>query len=273
MCCDSDPPSPDPLIGEAAKANAEVAKEALAWYKQTYADSIKPMQEENQALSRKLIEGYLDNQETQNEFAQEQNQYYKQTFRPVEEKMVRDAMEYDSDANVERRSGIAAANVNQQFSNAAGQATRLMGRYGLSSSNALKGFASKQALAAAGAQTGAAFDTLDKGIALRAGASTFGRNMPNTAASFFSLSNQTGNQAMGTSSQAMNNAMAAGSFAGQGFNTAIAGNQSAGNLMLGEFNGRMQGYAAEQQAIAGVAQGIGTAAGMYFGKPPVPGKA
>jgi hypothetical protein len=270
MCCDSDAPTPDPLIGQAARANAETAKEALEWYKGIYASSIAPMQEENQALSRRLIEGYLDNQDQQNEFANEQNAYYKKTFRPVEEQMVRDATEYDSDANVERRQGIAASAVNQQFSNAAGQATRLAGRYGLSSSSAMKGFASKQALAAAGAQTGAAFDTLDKGIALRAGAATFGRNMPNTAASYFGLSNQTGGMAMNTSTQAMQNAMAAGNFAGQGFNTAIQGNASAGNLMLGEFNGRMQGYAADQQAIGGFAQGIGTVAGMWLGKPPTP---
>ena len=55
---------------------------------------------------------------------------------------------------------------------------------------------------------------------------------------------------------------------GQGFNTAIAGNQSAGNLYLGQYGAQMQGYAADQAAIGGLFQGLGMAGGAYFGMPP-----
>lgn len=260
MC--SDAPSPDPLVGQAAQMNAEVAKEALAFYKDIYAKDLAPMQKENQELSRQLVQDYLANQKKQTEFADEQNDYYKETFRPVEQQMVKDAQEYDSDANVTKRAGMAAANVNQQFSNAAGQQARLMGRYGLSSATAFKNQGRAQALATVGAQNGAAFDTMDKGIALRAGAANFGRNMPNTAASYYGLSNQTGGQAMGTSTQAMSNAASAASVMGQGFGTAIQGNQSAANIGMQQYGAQMQGYQSNQQAIGGIASAAAMAVAL-----------
>ena len=261
MCGDA--PSPDPLIGKAAQMNAEVAREALAFYKDIYARDLSPMQKENQDLSRELIKTATESQKKQTEFADDQNEYYKETFRPAEKQMVKDAMEYDSGANIDKRAGMAAANVNQQFSNAAGQQSRLMGRYGLSSAGAFKNMARSQALATVGAQNGAAFDTMDKGIALRAGAANFGRNMPNTAAGYYGLSNQSGGQAMGMSSQAMQNASAAAGVMGQGFNTAIQGNQSAANIGLGQYNAQMQGYQADQASMTGLAS-AGMTAGVLL---------
>lgn len=248
MC--SDAPKPDPMIGQAAQMNAEIAKEALDFYKDIYAKDLAPIQKENQALSKELTQTAIESQRKQSKFADEQNEYYKETFRPAEEQMVKDAMGYDSGANIDKRAGMAAANINQQFSNAAGQQSRLMGRYGLSSSGAFKNQARSQALATVGAQNGAAFDTMDKGIALRAGAANFGRNMPNTAAGYYGLSNQSGSQAMGMSNQAMQNASGAAAVMGQGFNTAIQGNQSAANIGLGQYNAQMQGYQANQAATS-----------------------
>lgn len=262
MC--SDAPKPDPMIGKAAEMNAAIAKEALDFYKGIYANDLAPMQKENQKLSQELTKTAIESQKKQTEFADDQNEYYKETFRPAEEQMVKDAMEYDSSANIGKRSGIAAANVNQQFSNAAGQQSRLMGRYGLSSAGAFKNLARGQALASVGAQNGAAFDTMDKGIALRAGAANFGRNMPNTAAGYYGLSNQSGSQAMGMSSQAMQNASGAAAVMGQGFNTAIQGNQSAANIGLGQYNAQMQGYQADQAATSGLAAAGMTAAAVML---------
>jgi hypothetical protein len=270
MLC-GDAPQPDPLIGQAAKANAEVAKEALTWYKDVYANELLPIQKEQAALGRTLVDRFLASQDKQEKFADEQNQYYTDTFRPVERQVARDAMEYDSESNINRRMGIAGANVEQAYSQAAQQNSRNLSRYGLNPNSSAFALTNERllrdsALAKAGAQTGAAFDAMDRGIALRAGAANFGRNMPNTAASYYGGANAAGGAAMGTQGQALGGAINAGSFAGQGFNTAISGNQSAGNLMLGDFQGRMQGYAAEQQAIGGLFQGLGTFAGMAYTK-------
>ncbi len=41
MCKDA--PDPDPLIGQAAKENAAIAKESLDFYKSVYQDQILPL--------------------------------------------------------------------------------------------------------------------------------------------------------------------------------------------------------------------------------------
>lgn len=257
MCSDA----PDTSgMNAAAQANADIAREALAFYKGIYASDIRPAQEKQQALADRLVADYLDTSATQKQFATDQNAYYKETFQPVERQMVRDAMEYDSDANVKRVSGEAAANVNQQFSNARGQSARLAGRYGLVSTafSGPQGAAERaQALGAAGAATGAATAVRDKGIALRAGASNFGRNMPNTASNYYSGSNASSGAAFGTGQQAMNNIGQNAAIVGQGFNTAISGNNSAGSMY-----GQVAQIQGKDNGLMGV---LGSVAGQFAG--------
>lgn len=267
MCKDA--PTPDPAIGEAARMNAEVAKEALGWYKDLYSNELLPMQKEQQALGRNLIDRYLASMDEQSEFAKEQKEYYDQTFKPLEQQVARDAMDYDSAANIERRSGIAAANVAQQFSNAQQESARNLSRYGLNpNSSAFAATNEKlmreKALQTAGAQTGAAFDTMDRGIALRAGAANFGRNMPNTAAAYYGNANNAGGQAFGTSSGMQQSAANNAGVMGQGFNSFYQGNTAAGNLYLGDFNARMRGFEAQSAMTGDLFKAAGTAAGAFF---------
>lgn len=271
--CDSggSAPAPDPAIGQAALDNAALSKEALAWYKDLYANELLPLQKEQQATGKALVEKYLSTMDKQNQFADEQNDYYQNTFKPIEKKMADEAMNYDSAENVARRSGIAGANVEQSFSQAQQENARNLSRYGLNPNSSAFAATNDRllrsgALAKAGAETGAAFDTADKAVALRAGASNFGRNMPNTASNYYTNANNSGNSAMNTSTQMNNTAVNNAGVMGNGFNTAISGNQSAGNLMLGQYQGQMQGYQANAQAQSGMMQGIGTMVGMGLTK-------
>jgi hypothetical protein len=267
MCSDA----PDTSgMNKAAEANAAVAKEALDFYKGIYASDLKPAQERQAALADRLTNDYLDTSAQQKQFAQDQKQYYESTFKPVEQKMVSDAMDYDSAANVKRVSGEAAANVNQQFSNARSQSARLAGRYGLSST-AMSGPAGAseraQALGAAGAATGAATSTRDKGIALRSGVSNFGRNMPNTASNYFSGANASNGAAFGTGQAAMNNISQNAGMVGQGFNTAIQGNQSAGGLygQAAQISGQDSGVWGALGGVAGQFAGSKAGSTMIAG--------
>lgn len=259
-----DAPAPDPAIGQAAIANAQLGQQAFDWYKNYYQNTVAPQQQQEADLSTKLANDYLDTSAQQKQFAKDQNDYYKSTFQPVEKQMVSDAENYDSQGNIDKRSGIAAANVNQQFSNAREQSARMAGRYGLTST-AFSGPAGAseraQALGSAGAATGAAFDTMDKGIALRAGAANFGRNMPNTAATYYAGSNSSNGGAMGASSTGLNGALSAGSVMNTGFGLGMQGNSSAGNLLLGQYGAQLQGYSANQQGIGGLMSGLGMLGG------------
>lgn len=265
--CKSKAPAPDPALGEAAKASAAVAKESLDFYKTIYERDILPAQQRDMELREGLVADFLDSSRQQRQFADEQNQYYRDTFQPVERRMVQEAMDYDSQENVQRRMGIAASAVNSQFSNAAEQNRRALAAYGINPNSGAFARANNQAaiaqgVASASAQSGAAFDAEDRGIALRSGVANFGRNMPNTAAQYFANSGAAGSNAANVSAQGMQGMGANAGVMGQGFNTAIQGNQAAGNLYLGQYNAQMQGYMADQQRIAGMYQGIGTFAGM-----------
>lgn len=267
MC--SDAPTPDPRMAEAALRNAQIAEDALNWYRGVYERDLKPAQEEQRAMQQGLIQDYLTDRRRQRDFAEEQNRYYQQTFRPVEEQMVRDAMQYDSPENIARRQGIAGAAVTQAFSNAQQQSARNLSRFGVNPSSGAfaatnSRLANAQALGVAGARTGAAFDTEKEAISQRAGAANFGRNMPNTAANYFALANQTGAAAnqMGLSGMDMMRANAG--FVGQGFNQGMQGYTNSANIYGQDFGARMQGFNAGQNQMAGIGQLAGTLGYMAY---------
>jgi hypothetical protein len=269
MCKSGGAPAPDPNIGKAALASAELGKEALDFYKTIYESDIRPAQERDMALREGLVQDFMDTSAQQRQFAEEQRDFYKDTFQDVERRTVADAMDYDSDENVRRRMGLAASAQTSAASNAAQQRDRQLAAYGINPSSGAFARANNQAaiaggVASAAAQTGAAFDTMDRGIALRSGVANFGRNMPNTAAQYFSQAGAAGSGAANISAQGMQGIGANAGVMGQGFNTAMQGFGQQGNLALGGYNAQMQGYMADQQRLGSMYQGIGTFAGMMM---------
>lgn len=247
---------------EAAEAANELNKEQFEWNKWVYENDIAPANKANQELQFLLAEDYLDTSKTNKDFANEQRDEYRKTYLPNERRVAEEAQNYDSAGNVARRSGMAAANVNQQFSNATAQRARALGRYGLNPNSSA--FASQlgkdaiaQAAAASGAATGAAFDTQDKAIALRSGVANFGRNMPNTAAQ----ANATGNSSnAGASGASQRSADAAG--AGAGFMNAAYGSRVGG---INNYGATMNGLGMQEAGLwSGVSQGLGGLTGSII---------
>jgi hypothetical protein len=243
----------------AAETNA-LSREQFDWNKWVYENDIAPANKANQELQMLLSEDYLDSSRQQKEFAQEQRDEYKNTFLPNERKVVADAAGYDSEANINRRSGRAVANVDQQFSKAIGQRSRAAGRYGLGSSAFTNGMARDslaQAATAAGAATNEANNTEDRAIALRAGASNLGRGLPNTSAQFFAGS---GNANAGASGASSESAAAAGrgtTFMNQAYNNRLGGINNSG-VMLANAN------ANEAARWGQITQGLGGLTGATF---------
>ena len=250
----------DAATASANDANA-LNRDEFNWNKTNYETNVLPQQQKTQAIQDQIAQQSLDSSKQQQQFSADQQQYYKDTFQPVEKQMVDDANNYDSQANVDKKSGIAAANVNQQFSNAQDQSARLAGRYGLGST-AFSGQAGQaqraQALGTAGAATGAAFDTQDKAIALRAGAANFGRNMPNTSAQFGGLSNQSGSVGSGAAGAALGSTIAGGNV------MSTANQQNIGNTL--GIGGALAGaYQTSANAFNAQAGGFGSLAGGILG--------
>lgn len=254
-----------------AQLQYDLGKESLDFQKDYYNNTLKPMQEKDAALREKLTNATLDTMGKQQQFADSQNEFYKTTFQPVEKQMVDEAKNYDSDTNVQRRMGIASANVNQQFSNAQQQSARSLARYGVNPNSSAfattnAALTNAQALGSAGAQTGAAFDTMDKGIALRAGAANFGRNMPNTAASYYAGGNQSAGVAGGTSAQGVATGISAVSPMSTGYGQAMNGIASSAEILNNSFKNNMSMYNTQMQGIGGMFSGIGSMASSKIGQ-------
>jgi len=265
-------PAPDPAVGQAAKAQADLAKESFDFYKTTYQNDLLPIMRRDLDLRQDLQTRGLGLMDRQQKIADEQWDLYKGTYQPVEQKAAQEAMDYDSDANVNRRMGIAAADVNQQFSNAQQQNARSLARYGVNPNSSV--FArenaklmTNQALASAGAQTGAAFDTLDKGIALRAGVADRGRGVTGTVGNFLNSSSATGTNVGNTSSQGLSTFQQGTNTMGQGFNTAMQGYNNQAGILNQDFQNRLSSYNANQSGFNALLGAAGSIGGMMFAGP------
>ncbi len=258
-------PAPDPAIGAAAQQNAEVAKEALAFNKQVYADN-QPRQAASDALATRVVNDQLAiSQQNQTQAADQWNRF-QTIFAPVENQTVADATNIDSAGELARASGEAAAGVQTQFDNAAGQRIRSQAAMGINpnsgramamDSEAQLGLAASKA----GASNNARLVARDRGIALRAGVANFGRNMPNTAANAYSTAITGGNSAMTNQNSTMATANANAGQMNTGFNTSINGTNSAMQGLNQQYGNQLSAWNAQQQAGATGAAGLGQLAG------------
>lgn len=251
----------DAASAAAAEQNA-LSREQFDFNKEIYERDTAPMQRRQQEMQERIANDSLARAAKQDTLADEQKAYYDETFKPIEKKVASDAMEYDSDANANKRSGMAAANVNQQFSNARGQSARLAGRYGLGSTSFSGPAGSSeraQALGAAGASTGAAFETMDKGIQLRAGAANFGRNMPNTALSAMSGANGSSGVAGGAVNSALNGTIGATAGMNSAYGSRMNGISTSTGMLTNALNNSANMW-------GGMASGFGNIAGGLFQK-------
>lgn len=192
MCC-NDPAPVDPGPANAANANAAAD---LSFRTRVY-DESKPWQAEFQGLTRDVANSALEDARLSRERGAEQYSQYMQTFRPIEQKMASEAMEYGSAADQERQAGSVVSDVRQQGAIARGISARAMASMGVNPNSGRfagmdRGNALRETAMAAGGANSARLTARDKGIGLRAGAAAFGRNQVNTAGQMTGLAGASG---------------------------------------------------------------------------------
>lgn len=264
MCADS--PSPDPLIGQSAKANAELAKEALDWYKAEF-EKGKPRQAQLDAISTELANQQIETSRFNTQMAREQFDRYKAVGVPAEDAMYKDAANYDSAAKQAEAAGEASTDVQTALAKARDASGRNMARSGINPADgryqALQADQATQgALVEASAMNGARRNVRNMGVMLRKDAASFARGMPSTAAQTYGTASMAGAGATGAIQGSIASANQSTAMVGQGFDTAIRGNQSAGGIMNGQLNAQTAaaGAAGSQTAsLAGTAATIGIA--------------
>lgn len=257
---------------EVGRMQQEIAREQMAFQREVYNNSL-PQQARLENLAAQIAGQQVDISNKNQRQADAQWDYYNQTFKPVEKQMASEAMGYDSKTRQEQQAAQATADVRAQMANATAQNNRALIGMGVNPNSGrfvgLNKVTNVQAGAsAAGAATGARNAVVDKGIGLRAGAASFGRNMTNTAAQAYGMANQAGSSAVGNQNTGFMAGAAYPGLMNSGYSNALAAGNSQINANLGLGQLQNQGYlgqlnyAGQQAAGQGamIGSGIGAAA-------------
>lgn len=257
----SSPPPPDyGPIAQASRESAEImaglGREQLDFARQQYAE-MRP-------LAQRIAESQISGMDTAARIAEEERAYGLQ-FRPAEERLLAQAMEFDTPAARERFAQQAAADASRAFGTTQGMTTRNLSRMGVApGSGAAMAQMNQNALGLtsqrAGAMTGARTMAEDRANALLTGASALGRGQVQTTLGAMGLSSQLGSSgqqtAMAPGNQFMQGFGAGASTIGSGRNMLQSG---LGNILSTQ--GSM--YAAGMNQSDPIMGLIGTGIGAY----------
>lgn len=256
LCCSDAPDTRG--INDAAQANAEIAQQALDWFT-AEAERTQGQRDASAATQNAVAQAQLEAMQTQTGLARDYADYNRNTFRPLEERIVREANEYDSTTRREAAADAATADVRAATNRAMGAQSRNLARMGYSMGgvNATKQ-AQMAALAEAGAATNARRTVESTGRAMRADAANMGRGLASAQATAMQVGTAAGNSAVGAAGAANGTAASGAGLMGQGFSTAIGGNQSAGNLygQVAQLQGGSN-LGGMMAGVGGIMQGVG----------------
>lgn len=231
MCSDA----PDMTgVNAAAAANADIAKEALAWYKQQYADSA-PMRDALAERSLEVADQQLASSKANDALAKDYADYNKATFRPLEQSIVADAQSYDTPEKRQQAATASMADVNSSMAAVRDARTRRLAAEGINPGStramaALDGMDVEQAKAGSLAARQARLGVETTGFARKMDAASLGRNLASNQATSAQVALTAGNNSVNNTSVPVQTAAQAASTYGAGFQTAISGNNSAGSL-------------------------------------------
>ena len=265
-----DAPSPDPLIGQSAMGNTKIAADTLQWYKDKDAE-MKPFRDEATQIALRQARTQADTADKQNLRADETYDYTKSTFRPLEQRIATDALGYDTAARRNAEAAQAQADIGTAAD--AGRANlvrEIQSRGGdINSGNFTASLANagiREAAIKAGAGNQARKNVEAVGAAKLADAANLGRGIATSNATTTQLGLQAGNSAVSNAQAPINIDAARGSQMAQGAGTAISGNSSAGNLLLGQYNAQADASRADDALYGSLGNVAGQAASAYFMK-------
>lgn len=263
-------PAPDKNIGIAALKQAETGEDWLKFAEEQFAVG-NERQKGIDALSQRVTEQQLSTQDQANQWARDDRARYESVYRPMEDKYVQEATNWDSPerqaaaAGEARADVLGAADMQRQSSN------RQMTAMGINPASGR--FAGTQragdtatALAAAGASNSARDRVRQQGLAMRADAINMGKGLPSQAASSAGLGLSAGTSAMGNTLNANNSWRSNVGIMGQGFGGAMQGYAGQASTLNSQYGNQLNAWQAENQASsansAGLMSGLGSMAGM-----------
>jgi hypothetical protein len=223
--CSSKPPKPDPLIGQAAKQQADIAQQQL--------DVAKAQLDWEKERARVRDANEFDSQERKDRMAAEAGADVARGYLRARDSSLR---------------GLERLGVNPNS-----------GKFQALAHEMNLGFAKDTA----GAMNKARRETELQGLAMRQGAAQFGRSMPTTGIAIDAAALNAGNAATGNLATKAGLHNAGMNAAQNWFDGALSGNSSAGNLMLNQYQGQLNAWQQQQQNKAAGLAGLGNLAPVH----------
>lgn len=221
-------------INDAARTNAALSAEALAWAKQRYAEEA-PDRKAAIDIAMKTANQQADIAQQNADISKDYYDYSKGTFRPLEQGIVVAADGYDTAERRQSEADAAVADVNQQVSAQRAATTREMARSGINPESG-KALAIQEAgdIGAAKAAAGAAYQARKgvelQGYARKMDAANLGRGLASNQATSAGVALNAGNSSVGNASAPITIGNQAATGMQTGFSQAMQGNASAGSL-------------------------------------------
>lgn len=267
LCVDApDPPQADPRTFEILDKQVAMSKEALQFAKDSFAlNDLR--QQKLDGLQLDIGSNLLRDMKTNRERGDAAYDFYLQNGRPVQEKVLKEAMNYDSEENIAAARGRASADVAQAFGNVEQQQARTLSRFGvMPNANRLAAINSNLAIAKAAQQAGgmnnAEQGIRDRAVSMRTGAANMAAGFPNTAMQWGQAGQGAGQAAFGNNMAANSANMANNQFMMGGYGSAQQGMNGAANTVANLNSSQMQGWSAGQSAGASNMSGMGSLVGM-----------
>lgn len=262
---DADVPAADPAIGQAALANIQLGKDTLAFFKEQFKESNR-RQGRVDNLTERVTNAQLQSQELADQRSTEQYDRFQKLFFPVENRVVSDAMTFDTPEAREKAAAEAAAGIKIESGQARQDAARTAASYGIRPDSGRftgidRAASINEGLAVAGAKNTARERVKTQGMALRESAANFGRGFASTSAQQASLGLQAGSSGIQNQLAAENNFRANTGIMQQGFQGGMQGNSSGAGILNQQYQNNIQAYQAQTAADGQTGQVLGSLAG------------
>jgi hypothetical protein len=230
-------------------------------------------QAELDAITKKVGEQQLGIANDQAGWARSDRDRYEKTFKPIEDKFIAEASNYDTPEKQAEAAATARADI--QTAAAGAKEANLRDAAGLGiapGSGRFTGIATandqNMALADAGAANNARQMVRDKGLALKADVANMGRGLPTQSAQAASLGLNAGNSVLAGRQAANAQQMAATDIMGTGYKGAMDGYAGQADTLNRQYGLQLDGWKAEQEIAAknaaGIGSFIGTVGSLFF---------
>lgn len=221
-------------MNTAALMSATLGNKAFDWFSQEY-DRSKPDRDKAANEASQVTKAQLDTMAQQNELAKDYSDYNKETYRPLEQKIVSMAQAYDTPERRQEAADQAVADVNSQVGSQREATRQDLARAGVSpesmKSQALMASGDINASRAAAGAAGAARRTVEStGHAMMADAANLGRGLPSAQATAVQTGTNAGNSAVGASNASLAATQSGTPLMQSAFGTALAGQGQAGQI-------------------------------------------